>query len=189
MVAVNVMPMYSSRYWCVHDSSRYERYLDTLACFSAELIRQDYPLFFWGTQHRDEEAINDLLDLLAQQPGIEVDPKNLVRTNRSVDGLMKLLDSADITVPTRFHGTVLSLLANKGVVAIAYYRKTDDLMREFGQAGFSLEFDTLTSDEMLARLYALEANLGAVQTEIARKAIQYRQALNDQYGELFGPIS
>jgi polysaccharide pyruvyl transferase WcaK-like protein len=186
-VAINVMPMYSGYYWCTPDPARYQRYLARLAGFSAQLLRQGYPLFFWATQLRDEEAIDDLLVLLSEHDGIDTTSNELVRKSRTVDELLEVLHVPDITVPTRFHGTVLSLLSKKAVLAIAYYRKTHDLMTEFGQGRYSMEFETLDTDQMLFRFHALEANLNIERTKIATRLEQYRRRLTKQYDDLFGP--
>ncbi len=186
-VGINVMPVYSDRYWCTHDNEKYTKYVATLASFASILLREGYGVFFWGTQIRDEGAIEDAMACLDKEPGSSADCKRLIRTNRSVSELIDVLKSADVLVTTRFHGAVLSLFARKAVLAVCYHRKIKDLMKEMGQVDYTIKFEELKLDDLLQRFRLLEKHIAIEVPKITKTVEAYRQSLDQQYDVLFGP--
>ena len=184
-VGINPMPVYDSRYWYIGDNKMYFDYVQKLAAFSAVLLREKYTLFFFATMPRDEAVIEDVLAALDEY-GINTSIiDSLVKTSRTVDGLMEIFTSADIIVATRFHGTVLSLRAEKPLLSICYYRKADDLMKAMDQADYSVVFESFEVDDLLKRFRALEKNYSIEKNKIKKKNEEYLFALNEQYDTLF----
>jgi polysaccharide pyruvyl transferase WcaK-like protein len=185
VVGINPMPMYEPSYWCVADVQRYSGYLDRLATFCSKLLREEYPIFFFGTQRRDEDVIDDILNILVQRLGGAFAQMQIKRKSRSVEELMANLSCADIVVASRFHGTVLSLLAEKPVLAICYHRKARDLMREMDQEDYVLEFDTFTPEDLWERFKRLKKNRHMEVSKIRERNAIYRTVLDNQYDRLF----
>ncbi len=185
-VGINPMPMYDSRYWCVTDDNKYRDYVSRLAEVAAALRRGGYPLFFFATQPKDENVIHDVLDSLEKTLGGAVDREISIRRSDSVHGLMRVLSSADLIIATRFHGTLLALLAERPVLGVCYYRKTRDLLREMGQEDYAVDLEDFTVADVLRRLKRLENNRLAEAEKIRRKNQEYSLALANQYERVFG---
>lgn len=93
---------------------------------------------------------------------------------------MHIIASADITVPVRFHGTVLSLLAERPNTTVYYYRKMADLLRAMGQGRFALDLNAFTADELEERFRELEAGHDDARKQIGAKNREYREAADRQ---------
>jgi len=187
VVGINPMPVYDRRYWCVHDNSLYEDYVTELARFADTLITAGRRVVLWSTQPRDELVVVDVLDALeARRPG-GIDRTAMTRAPRTVAELVAALRELDVAVATRFHGVVMALWTGLPTLAICYHRKQDDLMRDVGQGDYSLVFERLDADELVARYYRLEADLGSARNTIRGRVEQYRRELDEQYDGLFGP--
>jgi polysaccharide pyruvyl transferase WcaK-like protein len=185
-IGINVMPVYDSRYWHIHDAERYSTYVENLAAFSAALLRDDYPVVFWGTQPSDANVTVDLLSRLQNKMGTTLKDDGVADTFTSVAQLLEFIEGLDLVVATRFHGVVLSLFASKPVIAICYHRKIDDLMKEMGQADYSIMFDALEANDLLRRFRQLEHNVKKESERIRHKTDEYRRSLATQYDLLFG---
>lgn len=186
VVGINPMAMYDSRYWYVHDDTKYKTYVRKLARFSSVLLREGYPVFFFPTQPKDENVIRDVMAELDDGVTDVRECSALVRIARSVDEFMAILESADLVVATRFHGTLLSLLAGKPVLGICYYRKAMDLLREMGQGDYAVELDHFDVDELVQKFRMLEENAEQEAEKIRRKNEEYRVALSEQYERVLG---
>ena len=182
------MPMFHGFYWCYPDEVKYQRYVEKLAAFSARLIREGYPVFFFGTQKDDEKAFHDVYGRLRAELAGSADRDQLFRRSHSVSELMATLVSADLVVATRFHATVLALLAERPVLAICYYRKARDLMREMDQAEYAIELEDFDIEDGWRRFRTLERNRIVEQEKIRRKNTAYREALDRQYEHVLGRL-
>lgn len=185
-VAINPMPVYDSRYWCEPDDKKYHEYVQKLAEFSYILLRDGYPVRFFSTQPKDEYVISDILSLLQKDKNINV--SGITISPRTVEDLMEGLSQVDIAITTRFHGTLLALLAEKPVLGVCYYRKTDDLMRKMGQGDYSLDLDDFKVSEMLEKFLDLERKRMKEIERIKSKNELFREALDKQYAMLFDVI-
>ena len=183
IVGINPMPMYDSRYWCEADDGRYQAYVEKLARFAVLLRDQGFPIFFFGTQRKDYDAIDDVLEQLPREGAA---PANgaLVRDASSVQDLMKIISGSDIVVATRFHGTVLSLVADVPVFGICYYRKAADLLREMDQDGYFVMLDDFDVEEALGKFLSLAANLEQEKRKIHETSARYHKLVEQQYEDL-----
>jgi polysaccharide pyruvyl transferase WcaK-like protein len=123
-----------------------------------------------------------------REAGYPVDPERLRRTPRTVYELMDIIDSGDVMVATRFHGTVLSLLAGKPTLGLCYYRKAADLLGEMGLRPFARLVEEFDVDEVLDRLEDLERDAGPIGATIQARGEEYRTALDEQYRAIFRPL-
>jgi len=182
-VGINPMPVYDNRYWYAPDNRKYQAYFEKLAEFSSRLITEGYPVFFFGTQTKDYNVINDILPLLPSgaEPGDGVAP---VRNSTSVKELMTAISDADIVVATRFHSTVLPLTIGVPVLGICYYRKADDLLREMGQEKYSIMLDDFDADLAYEKFKLLETNLDLERRKIEDLSEKYRDLVEQQYALL-----
>ena len=180
-VGINPMPVFDSRYWCDPVEDKYWLYVNKLADFSQRLLMDGYPLFFFPTQEKDNNVITDILDILDENGLLKAPRKEYVLQNSSVDELLANIAACDIIVPTRFHGTVLSLLLEKPMLGICYYQKATELLSASGQAQFAYDHETFTSDMLWDGFSALTGDLASVSEQIRSKNEEYVFALNKQY--------
>jgi polysaccharide pyruvyl transferase WcaK-like protein len=180
-VGINPMPMYDRRYWHETDDGKYGAYVEKLAMLAARLMADGYPVFFFGTQPKDYNVIDDIVPRL---PAVDAGATTLVRDATSVQELMTVICGADIVVATRFHGTVLPLVAGVPVLGICYYRKAADLMREMGQEEYFVMLDDFEVDEVYEKYRLLEANLDTERRKIEQASRRNRERLERQYEHL-----
>ena len=180
VVGINPMPVYDRRYWYTHDDHLFQSYLKRMAKFIEELIAQKYQVFMFNTMIKDLNVAYDIIDTLPESLRNKVS----VKEAKSVDSLMSIIDSADLIIPTRFHGTILSLLADKPVLAICYYRKTRDIMTEMGQEKYTVDIETFEFKELWQLFNILVANYKKEKNKIIDKNKEFRDLLDEQYLEL-----
>jgi polysaccharide pyruvyl transferase WcaK-like protein len=188
VVGINVMPVYDGRYWCTPDASKYRAYVEKVAAFASALLHENYPVFFFGTQVRDEDVIADLLNILRKERALENRVTELVKPSSSVDELMGVLATVDLVVATRFHGLVLSLLAEKPVVGICYYEKMVDLLRDMGQVEYAVNLEDFECEELLRKIRLLEANRDSAKAMISARKAVYRKSLAEQYDHVLSLV-
>jgi polysaccharide pyruvyl transferase WcaK-like protein len=189
LVAINPMPVYDPRYWYHRDDDRYRAYVQKLCAFSDFLLREGFPFFFFPTQVKDALVIADILQGLDAGLLRGRDRSLLVRSCNEVHELMALITSADIVVPTRFHGAVLALHAGVPTLAVCYYRKTADLLKDKGQGDYCVDIDRFDAEELIAKFRVLAGNLDVERGKISAKAREYREQLDQQYRDIFRLVS
>ncbi len=189
VVGINPMPLYDPRYWCEKDVGKYTTYLTKLASFCQKLRHTGYPFFFFATQEKDNNVISDILKKLEieQQEAFNFDDYTL--TSSSVDELIANIAAADISIATRFHGTVLSLLMEKPTLGICYYRKAKELLVDMGQADYTVDLETFSTEELWNKFVDLKESSEVARDTIIQQNAQYAASLNQQYDRLFGSIA
>jgi polysaccharide pyruvyl transferase WcaK-like protein len=103
-----------------------------------------------------------------------------------VNDLIDRIQSCDIMIASRFHGTVLPLALQKPVVAFSYSRKIGDIMTEFGQAEYHRELAKADLVTMKQLFQTLEQNRHMIALHLGTVAAQLRDAVNKQYEVVFG---
>jgi len=188
LIGINPMPVYDKRYWFVHDVGLYQGYVDQLATSAAQLMADGHQIILFSTQHRDELVIEDVMLALEARLDRSLNRAEMVRAPRSVKSLVDTLRQLDMAIATRFHGVVLSLWAGLPTVSICYYRKQNDVMTDLGQGEMTLAFENLDSGALLKCFRELSARRGIVRGDLATGVQGYRQALDNQFDGLFGPV-
>ncbi|OUR99158.1 hypothetical protein A9Q81_11300 [Gammaproteobacteria bacterium 42_54_T18] len=188
IVAINPMPIYDSRYWCEHDDGRYKAYVGKMSNFCELLIDEGYQVQFFSTQPTDENVITDILDGIDQRLLSGIDRSLVTQCNRQVDQLMTYLDSVDIVVATRLHGTILSLLAEKPVFGVIYHRKSSDVLTDMEQGEYFVPLDDFDTKTLKSKFDVLAVNVESEKKKIIQYGQEYRQKLDKQYNEIFDLI-
>ena len=189
VVGINPMPVYDARYWAEHNSDKYESYVHGLAEL-VELLAQDgKKVFLFNTQVRDNLTIEDLRAALADRNGEDFLEAFDIQSHKveGVDELMRVIQSADIVIPTRFHGTVLPLLANKGVLGICYQQKAADLLEDMEQGDYFQMIDDFDPKALFEKYKSLETNLDEERKKILLHSRRYQRLLSEQY-DLLGDL-
>ncbi len=174
-VAINPMPVYDGRYWYQADEVRYRAYLEKLGRLVEHLATAGYRVAFFGTQASDYNVIADLRALLP-----DASPHELF-VPRSVQELMEVIQRPHVCVATRFHGTVLPLVAGTPVMGVCYHRKSMDVLVDAGQEEYWLMLDEFDPDDLIRRLQNLLAELPKARARIGEAAAAARDRLDEQF--------
>ena len=141
-------------------------------------------MFFFGIQTMDENVIADVVERLDSDVAAGFDVRTQFTRSETVEELMRNIAEADLVIATRFHAALLSLHAARGVVAICYHRKMNDIMGEMGQRDYSIDFDALDADDLVERVKMLESKLEKATGEVREKDDEYRRSLDRQYAAI-----
>lgn len=186
LIGINPMPLYDSRYWCEKDDGKYKAYVDKLVDFCCRLKEAGHAFYFFATQEKDNNVIIDVLEQLEKTSNEPYPFNGYTLTSSSVTELMSNIAAADVTIATRFHGTVLSLLSEKPMLGICYYRKAKELLMDMGQQDYAVELDTFTIEDLWHRFEKLVVNVEREREKIILKNKLYLDSLNEQYDKLLG---
>ena len=181
IVGINPMPIYDKRYWHIADDAKYKEFIEKIGNFTMDLIVKNFDVVLFGTHPKDKDVSHDILNYLSLRAEKELLTHCFIRSVENVPDLMVMLSSFDLVVATRFHGVLLSLLAQKGVVALCYGAKTTELMAETGQGEYALDFESFSPEELESSFTRLTQNLERQSDLIAKNEQNYIEALNQQY--------
>ena len=184
VVAVNLMPVHDPRWWPGAKPQVQERYLAAVSGFVERLLRQGHRVELYGTQPADDWVARDLMSKMTQFAG--ADRLALTRI-RSLDELTALYQRCDVLVPTRFHGILLALRFARPVIGICYYRKSRELMRDFGLERYAFDLDSVTADQLEAAFVDIVAERPRVQDVTSRVAAERANELAEQYRHVLLP--
>jgi polysaccharide pyruvyl transferase WcaK-like protein len=181
-IAVNLMPVHDARYWPEAKTDIGSRYVATMAAFVDRLLELGHRVELFGTQPADEWVAEDLVALLA--PASRTKAVSIAQV-RSLDDLGQIYRRADVVVATRFHGILLALRYARPVLGVCYYRKSRELMQEFGLERYAFDLATVSLEqldrafaELCGERAALERSIGgALPARADALARQYRRVL------------
>ena len=184
-IGINPMPVYDGRYWHVTDDMKYKEYIRNIGQFIIDLVRKGHKVKLFSTHPKDGLVGADIIKFV--EGGIDISNGEVALADfpDTVSALMDLISSFDVVVATRFHGVLLSLLAQKDVMAISYGRKTRELMREMGQEQFTLDLEKNSSSQMMDCFDRLcnddvDASGGRKKLNVERCS-HYKMLLSQQY--------
>jgi polysaccharide pyruvyl transferase WcaK-like protein len=189
VVGINPIPYFDPRNWPQKDSLVYWNYLNELASLVSWLIEKQYTiLFFSGCPYGDPPAIKDLREILEKNGVVYSEEQIIEEKILTVDKLMSQLSITDLVVATRFHGVLLSLLANKPVLALSYHPKIDKLMEDRGQSEYCLPIDRFKTEDLQEKFLKLETDCESIKQQLAKRTQDYRVALDEQYESIFSNL-
>ncbi|MFK8053395.1 MAG: polysaccharide pyruvyl transferase family protein [Woeseiaceae bacterium] len=179
-IGINPMPVFDRRYWPDGDDHLYEDYLGKLVALVRHVISQGHSATLYSTQIQDNAVIGDVLARLdsAEREAVKI------AQPRTVDQLLQVLANLDISVPTRFHGSVLSVRAGKPTLGICYHRKIGDLLTDVGLGDFQVPIETFSVAEIVALLDRLVDERQSASEMVRSSSERYRTLLDQQYSEL-----
>ena len=184
VVAINPMAVYDGRYWYIKDPLRYRNYVKKVTELVAYLLGKGWSPKLFATQVKDENVIRDIIDALIADGHDRHTVEALFERLDNVNALLSFLQSSDVVVPTRFHGTVLGLWAAKPTVGICYYRKAEDLLTEFGLSEYAFHIDSMTVPALCESVEHAWANRDEISGRIGKRVLEYRNLLLRQFAEL-----
>lgn len=181
-IAVNPMPVYDRRYWHLPDDVRYASYVHNLAGLCRVILQDGHRLVLFSTQKRDEDVIDDILEILGRENSDQdSQARTSIARSSEVPELMATLDQADIVVATRFHATVLPLQLGKPVLGICYYRKAAELLDDVGLGEFHVAIDSFDTPLLTGKLRNLIRRYQDGSIDLHPQLVRYRDELDEQY--------
>jgi polysaccharide pyruvyl transferase WcaK-like protein len=172
----------------------YLNYLEKLSNFVIWLLENQYIIYFFvSDEGTDKRSIEDLKDTLSKKK-VNYSTWQIIQQRpplsekSSFDDFMTQLAETDLVIASRFHGVLLSQLLNKPTLALSFGKKTDCLMADAGQTEYCLSIDQFDVETMKERFIALEASQEIIKKQLEQRTHQYREALDEQYVQLFGDL-
>ena len=102
-----------------------------------------------------------------------------------LDDLLEEIANLDIMVATRYHGIVLSLLLQVPVFAVAYHRKSLDIMHWLNLEDYAIDAECFEVDELTEKFSLLKKNRKSIEESLRRKVPEFRASVRAQYDEVF----
>ena len=180
VIAINPMAVHAKGYWYKEDAKKYAAYVGKLGAYVQGLAAAGQPFVLFANQPRDERVIRDVMGAATALGAPSALLEQSFRQSHTVTEYMRILSEADLVVATRFHATVLALRAGKPVIGLCYYRKSAELLSEFGQQDYVLDVDGFTTAELDTRTRLLTSRCAEEAATIQRQAKAYRTALAEQ---------
>jgi polysaccharide pyruvyl transferase WcaK-like protein len=167
----------------------YQRYVEGTARFAAWLLEHGYIVrLLVGDLSYDKRVKGDVRRLL-EQKGWACDTERVIdEPISSADELYAQLARTDMVVATRFHNVLLALMLNRPVIALSYHEKMRSLMAGMGLADYCQDAAVLDVPGLIEQFTRLERNAETLSASIKQKAEEYRAALDEQYGRIFGDL-
>ncbi len=187
LISVNAMPVFDPRYWPEVDPVRYRAYVEALAGVCSDAVRRGRQVALFGTHPADEWAAQDVIERLAAA-GESSRAIDVVHPE-TIDELVALLASSEVTVGTRFHSLVLGLCVGTPTVAICYYRKSRELMMRAGVGEFAVEIDTVRGPEICGLVEAASARQQELRRLLGDAAEAQRRQLEVQYEQVLASLA
>ncbi|MFK7888075.1 MAG: polysaccharide pyruvyl transferase family protein [Gammaproteobacteria bacterium] len=178
-IAINPMPVYGD-YWFTTDKVKYEAYLTKLAKLAIHTHGRGCEVILFPTQTRDLDAANDLVEITRRHSPIVADALQVIDTNSSQD-VMRVIQSAHVIVPTRFHGTILGILAKRLVLSVCYQAKAREAMVAAGQSDYALMLDEMTADQLCAAYDKLIDARAVELAKVSARSEEVRTSIDAQY--------
>ena len=189
VVGLNPLPYFDPRYWPEPDPGRYHDYVRKLVTFAAWLSARGHRLRFFPTQLRADPSVIEDIRALLRDNGAIVDDDPFARSPmRSLEDLMLRLATMDIVVATRYHGVLLAAAVHRPVLAIAYYRKTVDLMAQIGQSDYVVDITSFDATALATRFERMESSVQAISRDIGQRALGLRQGVVNECDRVFGLV-
>ncbi|MCK5613607.1 polysaccharide pyruvyl transferase family protein [Candidatus Pacearchaeota archaeon] len=190
IVGLNPMGFFplDMRYSRQSETGMYEAYVSKLDEFAEWLIKNGYTvMLLYSDLDFDPCVKEDLKNRLEQRPDLDIDGRLIEFTNNSFEDLIRQMSMCDCLVVSRFHCVLLPFILHKPVIGLAYHGKTHELMASLGQADYAMDVDDFEVDDLIERFQRLCKDSENIRSKIAQRIPVFRQALEAQYDQLFGP--
>lgn len=182
LIAINPMPVFDPRYWYKTDSNKVDHYIDVMARFTIDLIKQGYYVVLFNNQKRDLDSIEDITQKIKSIDSSYLENEHLrIAKHDVLDELLTTLSLADIVVATRFHATVLPLRLGKPTFGVSYYRKAKEQLDDIGLKGCYVDIENFSFEELNEKFTDLINNADNYAQTINTKFKDYQKQLDEQW--------
>jgi len=182
LVAVSPIAHHDPRAWPDEDARAYTAHVQMFAELARRLLADGADVAFFTTNRSDGDTVADVRAALGPADAARV----VVADTSGVERLLSFLETADAVVACRLHGVLLSHVAARPVVALAYERKVEALMADMGEDAACLPLASTDGP----RLHAVVAGVlgarpgpnAAIRARVDERATRVER----QYDELLG---
>ena len=185
-IGINPMPVFDKRYWPITDEIKRQRYVESMAELYISLRNEGFHPFFYNTQHTDLLIIQDITTLIQNRRHFSSDFSDEVLVCRSaqLNELMDVISSADILVPTRYHGIILSYMAEKPLVGICYGPKSKEIISNVSHKRYAFDIEHFRANQILTEIKRIANNYDSEVKRINKLKTDYGILLKRQYGQI-----
>lgn len=167
----------------------YRTYIAKIEKFVSWLLDHDHTVrLLIGDTSPDTRPVEDL----AKTFGAVGDPRGdgplIAEPIGSVDELMVQIADVDITIASRFHNVLLSLLMERPVISIGYSKKNDALLHAYGFQDCCQDIETFDVDRLIGQFRGLVGRSEAPTETLRRLKQTAQQRLDRQYEETFAHL-
>jgi polysaccharide pyruvyl transferase WcaK-like protein len=167
----------------------YQRYVERAARFAAWLLERGYTVrLLVGDLSYDRRVKGDVRRLLEEKGWARETERIIDEPVSSAEELYAQLAQTDIVVATRFHNVLLALMLNRPVIALSYHEKFRSLMSGMGLADYCQDAADVDVPLLIEQFTRLEQNAEILSASMKQKSDEYRAALDEQYGRIFGDL-
>ncbi len=159
------------------------KYVSTIGTFILWLVERNYLVRIVIGDAQYDYAVRDSLRswLTERAPQANVIDEDAT----SFEQLMVQLAEADLVVATRFHNVLLAAILGKPVISISHMDKNDELMRAMGLEKYCCQLNGAKPENIMSLFEDLVRNSEAIRQSIEERALEFRNLLDRQYGDLF----
>jgi polysaccharide pyruvyl transferase WcaK-like protein len=188
IIAINPMAVYDARYWYIKDTEKYQSYVNRMTELTEQILESKFTPKLFATQPKDENVIRDIIEKMIERGHSKSVSEAMFQPLKTVNELLAFLQHAHAIIPTRFHGTVLGLWAEKPTIGICYYRKAADILTEFGQGEYAFELDDFSPNDVFGGLTRATDDYDAITAQIRANKNSCRALLEEQFGKIRGLV-
>ena len=185
IVAFNALPYREPGAWENPNQIIYQGYCQLLVRFVSWLLKDGYFVHLVPTQAPMDV---DFLEGLRSKVATGSPDRLLMESPRDpswgVDDIISQFAKTSMVVTTRFHGVVFPFLLGKPVLALSYHPKMTELMRDFGQARFCFDIESLDFGNLVNGFKDLESMQQDASKRIRERVEFSKRLLDKQYQEL-----
>jgi polysaccharide pyruvyl transferase WcaK-like protein len=184
IVGISPIAFGHARGWPTPAHDIYARYLSALAEFAAKLDSIGYAIVLFTSSGIDRLVVTELLEQVTRDFSISLRDRIRVPRVDTVDEFFVEVSKVDVVVASRLHGTILSHMLGKPVLAISFDPKVDTHMRDVGQGGFLLDIRQFTADDLMGSFELLVRNAASIRKTVNQHLLAFRASIRNQYEKL-----
>jgi polysaccharide pyruvyl transferase WcaK-like protein len=180
VVGVSPIAFGHSTNWPTSAPDVYAAYVSKLVRFVVNLRSRGCQIYFFATSGSDQGVVTEIMRRLAQDLPGELDGIEACQTATLAE-LLPRIDLADIIIASRLHGTILSHLREKPVVAISFDRKVNSHMENVEQSEYVLDIARFTEDELALAFNSALRRSAQIKATLRNHVDRYQAPLLTQY--------
>ena len=181
-IGINPMPVFDKRYWPISSDEKYHRYIKSIAKLYIHLKLDEFEPFFYNTQKSDLLVIKDIIALIQDQTN-ESGTNSQIRVQQSneLEELMETIGTADILIPTRYHGIILAYMTEKPVVGLCYGPKSKEVITNVTRMEYAFDIENFQPRQMICQVKRIAEDYDNTIEQIRSVKKLYGRQLELQY--------
>jgi len=186
-VGLGVMDHRDIHMWSdAEHATQYSAYLDKMCEFVCWLVKHHYQVRILQGDAKHDSGTRAELRQRLEARGIHYDHDGIIDEGcATVQDLIRQIAQSDLVVSPRFHNLLLGLMMNIPAISISYDPKNDCLLEGVGLGEFRQSLPELDVQRLIEQFTHAVARGQELKPLIAKRAQQYRDALEMQYELIF----